>query len=106
MPIELDSNDEIPPVRPGTNAHELLSILLDYPEMGCTPKELAEMTDVPIQASIRRSHGFEKRTRPHSRFVLGRRRGYRIVTYRERSESSADRSRIRRRRIWSRQRLG
>jgi hypothetical protein len=46
MPIKLDSNDEAPPVKPGTNAHELLSVLLDHPEMGFTPKELAEMTDV------------------------------------------------------------
>lgn len=46
MPIELDSTDEIPPVRPGTNAHELLSVLLDHPDMGFTPKELAQMTDV------------------------------------------------------------
>ena len=47
MPIKLDSNDEPPPVKPGTNAHELLSVLLEYPEMGFTPKELAEMTTVP-----------------------------------------------------------
>jgi DNA-binding transcriptional ArsR family regulator len=47
MPIELDSRDEIPPVKPDTNAHELLSVLLEHPEIGFTPKELAEMTDVP-----------------------------------------------------------
>lgn len=47
MPIKLDSNDEVPPVRPGTNAHELLSVLLEHPDMGFTPKELAEMTNVP-----------------------------------------------------------
>lgn len=47
MPIELDSNDEVPPVTPGTNAHELLTVLLDHPDMGFTPKELAELTDVP-----------------------------------------------------------
>ena len=47
MPIKLDPNDEPPPVKPGTNAHELLSVLLEYPEMGFTPKELAEMTTVP-----------------------------------------------------------
>jgi DNA-binding transcriptional ArsR family regulator len=46
MPLELDSTDDIPPVRPGTNAHELLSVLLDHPDMGFTPKELAQMTDV------------------------------------------------------------
>jgi len=47
MPIKLDSDDEAPPVKPGTNAHELLSVLLDHPDMGFTPKELAEMTEVP-----------------------------------------------------------
>jgi DNA-binding transcriptional ArsR family regulator len=47
MPIKLDSNDEVPPVRPGTNAHELLLVLLEHPDMGFAPKELAELTDVP-----------------------------------------------------------
>lgn len=49
MPIRLDSNgeEETPPVTPGTNAHELLSVLLDHPEMGFSPKEIAELTDVP-----------------------------------------------------------
>lgn len=49
MPIQLDSNgeNEVPPVRPGTNAHELLVVLLDHPDMGFTPKELAELTTVP-----------------------------------------------------------
>ncbi|WP_136717049.1 MarR family transcriptional regulator [Halorientalis salina] len=48
MPIRLDSpdGDETPPVTPGTNAHELLSVLLDHPDMGFTPKELADLTDV------------------------------------------------------------
>ena len=47
MPIKLDSNTETPPVTPGTNAHELLTVLLEHPEMGFTPKELADMTEVP-----------------------------------------------------------
>lgn len=47
MPIKLDSHNEAPPVTPGTNAHELLAALLEHPEMGFTPKELAEMTTVP-----------------------------------------------------------
>lgn len=48
MPIRLDPSDENgPPVKPGTNAHELLSVLLDQPEMGFSPKELAELTEVP-----------------------------------------------------------
>lgn len=46
MPIRLDSTDEALPVRPGTNAHELLSVLAEHPEMGFSPKELADMTDV------------------------------------------------------------
>ena len=47
MPIKLDSNTDSPQVTPGTNAHELLAVLLEHPEMGFTPKELAELTEVP-----------------------------------------------------------
>jgi len=48
MPIKLDGDDErVPPVKPGTNAHALLSVLLDNPDMGFSPRELAELTDVP-----------------------------------------------------------
>lgn len=47
MPIKLDSDDTAPSVTPGTNGHKLLSVLLQHPEMGFSPKELAEMTDVP-----------------------------------------------------------
>jgi len=47
MPIRLDSSDGIPDVKPGTNGHELLAVLLEHPDMGFSPKELAEMTDVP-----------------------------------------------------------
>lgn len=55
MPIKLDGTDEdSPPVRPGTNAHELLSVLLDHPDMGFSPKELAELTDVP-HASVHKT---------------------------------------------------
>ena len=49
MPIQLDPDGEDggpPPVNPGTNAHELLSVLLEYPDMGFRPKELAELTTV------------------------------------------------------------
>lgn len=48
MPIQLDpdGNDDSPPVTPGTNAHELLEVLADHPDMGFAPKELAELTDV------------------------------------------------------------
>ena len=54
MPIKLDSNEDVPPVTPGTNAHELLTALADNPEMGFTPKELAEMTEVP-HASVHKT---------------------------------------------------
>ncbi|QSG10501.1 Transcriptional regulator, TrmB family [Halapricum desulfuricans] len=48
MPIRIDSSGgETPPIKPGTNAHELLTVLLDHPDMGFSPKELAELTDVP-----------------------------------------------------------
>lgn len=49
MPIRLDEIDDQPslPVKPGTNAHELLSVLVEHPDMGFTASELAELTDVP-----------------------------------------------------------
>lgn len=48
MPIRIDADGEDPPpVKPGTNAYELLSVLLDHPDMGFSPRELADLTDVP-----------------------------------------------------------
>jgi len=49
MPIKIDSDGDetAPPVRPGTNAHRLLAVLLDHPDMGFSPRELADLTDVP-----------------------------------------------------------
>jgi DNA-binding transcriptional ArsR family regulator len=48
MPIRIDSSGgDTPPVKAGTNAHELLTVLVDHPEMGFSPKELTELTDVP-----------------------------------------------------------
>lgn len=47
MPIKIDDERGPPPVDPDTNAHELLSVLLDHPDVGFSPKELAELTDVP-----------------------------------------------------------
>ena len=48
MPIRIDSSGrDTPPIKPGTNAHELLTVLLDHPDMAFTPKELTELTDVP-----------------------------------------------------------
>lgn len=54
MPIKLDGNDEGPPVKPGTHAYTLLKFLLDRPDMGFTPKEIAEMTEVP-HASVHKT---------------------------------------------------
>ncbi|QLH79102.1 MarR family transcriptional regulator [Halosimplex rubrum] len=47
MPIRIDDGDGAPPVKPGTNAHELLSVLLEHPDMGFSPKELADLMEVP-----------------------------------------------------------
>jgi len=48
MPIRIDSSGgDTPPVKPGTNAHELLTVLHDHPDMGFSPKELTELTNVP-----------------------------------------------------------
>lgn len=55
MPIRIDSSGEdTSPIKPDTNAHELLSVLFDHPEMGFSPKELAELTDVP-HASVHKT---------------------------------------------------
>jgi predicted transcriptional regulator len=45
MPIRIDSSKRSP-IKPDTNAHKLLTVLLDHPDMGFSPKELAELTDV------------------------------------------------------------
>ena len=48
MPIRIDSSGgNTPPIKPNTNAHELLTVLLDHPDMGFSLKELTELTDVP-----------------------------------------------------------
>lgn len=50
MPIRLDALEEgggVPPVKPDTNAHELLTVLARHPDLGFTASELAEVTDVP-----------------------------------------------------------
>lgn len=55
MPIKRGPrDDELSQVEPGTNAHELLAVLLDHPDMGFSPKELAELTDVP-HASVHKT---------------------------------------------------
>jgi len=55
MPINLnDAGDEEPPVKSGTDKHGFRSVLLDNPEMGFTPKELADLTDVP-QSSVHKT---------------------------------------------------
>lgn len=47
MPIKIEDDGDAPPIEPDTNAHELLSVLLEHPDMGFKPKELAELTSVP-----------------------------------------------------------
>lgn len=49
MPIRLDAlqDDESIPVKPDTNAHELLTVLARHPDLGFTAAELAEVTAVP-----------------------------------------------------------
>lgn len=50
MPIRIDALDgenQTLPVKPGTNAHELLEVLAKSPEFGFTASELAELTEVP-----------------------------------------------------------
>ncbi len=49
MPVrkdELESGRGLP-VSPGTNAHELLVVLVDHPDLAFSAGELAELTDVP-----------------------------------------------------------
>lgn len=50
MPIRLDALEggaAVPPVKPDTNAHELLAVLARHPDLGFAASELAEVTDVP-----------------------------------------------------------
>lgn len=49
MPIKHDALDEDEPtipVKPGTNAHALLSVLAAHEDLAFSPSELAELTDV------------------------------------------------------------
>ena len=55
MPIRIDSGGEdTPPVKPNTNAHELLTVLCNHSDMAFSPKELTELTDVP-HASVHKT---------------------------------------------------
>lgn len=47
MPIKLDEgNEDSPRVEPGTNAHAVLQVLVDHPDMAFAPREIVELTDV------------------------------------------------------------
>lgn len=46
MPIQLDDDDATPRVEPGTNAHEVLQVLVDHPDMAFAPRELVDLTTV------------------------------------------------------------
>lgn len=52
MPVHFDAYealaDEVErPIRDGSNAHRILSFLLEHPETGFTPSEIAERTEIP-----------------------------------------------------------
>ncbi|MFB6296874.1 MAG: MarR family transcriptional regulator [Halobacteriales archaeon] len=52
MPVQFDeyesSGDGIEwTIREGSNAHRILAFLLDHPEKGFTPNEIADGTDIP-----------------------------------------------------------
>ena len=50
MPVDrdhLESESPLLPVKAGTNAHALLSVLVQHPDLGFTAAELADLTDVP-----------------------------------------------------------
>jgi len=48
MPIRIDASEgDTPSIKPNTNAHELLTVLVEHPDMGFSPKELTELTNVP-----------------------------------------------------------
>lgn len=52
MPVQFDEYEATVdaiewPIREGSNAHRILSFLLERPDTGFTPSELAERTDVP-----------------------------------------------------------
>lgn len=49
MPVRIDTLEEghSLPVKPGTNAHKILSVLVANSELAFSASELAEITDVP-----------------------------------------------------------
>lgn len=49
MPVRIDSLEDGGglPVRPGSNGHEILAVLVDNPDLAFSASELAELTDVP-----------------------------------------------------------
>lgn len=52
MPVQFDEYESLaegldPPIRAGSNAHRILTFLIDQPSMGFTPSEIAERTQVP-----------------------------------------------------------
>lgn len=49
VPIKIDVLEEGPslPVKPGTNAYRILSVLVENPDLAFSPAELTELSDVP-----------------------------------------------------------
>jgi DNA-binding transcriptional ArsR family regulator len=50
MPVRVEELEEgrSLPVKPGTNAHELLAVLVDNPDLAFSAGELAELTEIPV----------------------------------------------------------
>lgn len=49
VPIRIETIEDGPrlPVKPGTNAHQILSVLVENPDLAFSPAELVELTEVP-----------------------------------------------------------
>ena len=52
MPVQFDEYDSSDDgvewaIRENSNAHRILALLLAYPDIGFTPSEIADATDVP-----------------------------------------------------------
>lgn len=52
MPVQFDEYESLAevtdsPIRQGSNAHQILTFLLDHPSTGFTPSEIADWTEVP-----------------------------------------------------------
>lgn len=75
MPVQFDEYEARAdgvdrPVREGSNAHRILTFLLDHPDTGFTPSEIAERTGVPrgsVGPTLQRlaARGFVRHKEPY-----------------------------------------